>query len=406
MTRPELPVLSPESAVEREPPSLRFEPDNETRFRADYEESALRPRLILHGLGAAMIAATPFYDRFLLHVPESFVEVSRWLQFGWQIPPILFALWCTWYAPMRRWSAPMTVLAMLLVGIGLCLQHVLGRAHDFAVPHEFAALAVAAVCMLGRLRLRYLLPWASLLILTVSAMQLYGLEFSSAAFYNVISIWMLFLLSVIAAYLLESSARETWRQRGLLETQAALDGLTSLPNRRHFDRTLVQLLRQAARERKNVALMLLDVDHFKAYNDRYGHPAGDEVLRRISRWMEDSMRRPQDFCARIGGEEFAAVWFDARMDAAPALASRLRAGITELGIEHAGAVNRNVVSASAGFVQIVSPGTEDAANAVAAEMVEEADRALYEAKRGGRDRMVEVGHSIARRAGPALGPMM
>lgn len=398
--------MSPESAAEREPSSLRFEAENEQRFRDHYEHSATRPRLILHGLGAAMIAATPFYDRFLLHVPESFVEVSRWLQFGLQIPPILLAMWCTWYAPMRRWSAPLTVLAMILTGIGLCLQHVIGRMHDFHVPHEFAALAVAAVCMLGRLRLRYLMPWAGLLTLAVSVIQLYGFDFSSAAFYNVVSIWMLLLLSVTAAYLLESSARENWRQRGLLESQAALDGLTSLPNRRHFDRTFVQLLRQAAREHKNVALMVLDVDHFKAYNDRYGHPAGDECLRRIARWMEQSMRRPQDFCARIGGEEFAAVWFDARMDFAPMLAAKLRAGITDLGIEHVGGVHRSVVSASGGFVQIVSPSNEEAAAAFASEMVQQADQALYEAKRGGRDRMVEVGHAVVRRRGPALGPLI
>lgn len=398
--------MSHAPAAERESPSPQVEAYDEGAFRSDYEDSARRPRLILHGLGVAMIAATPFYDRFLLQVPEAFVGISRLLQFGLQIPPILFAMWCTWYPPMRRWSAPATVLAMLLAGTGLSLQHVLGRSYDFHVPHEFVALSVAAVCMLGRLRLRYLLPWATLLIVSASVMQLYGLDFSSAAFYNVISIWMLFLLSAIAAYLLETSARENWRQRRMLETQAALDALTSLPNRRHFDRTLVQLLRQAARERKNIALMLLDVDHFKAYNDLYGHPAGDECLRRIARWLAESMRRPQDFCARVGGEEFAAVWFDARMDSAPVLAAKLRAGITELGIEHAGAGKRRVVSASSGFIQIVSPSTEDAAAAVAADMVDQADRALYEAKRAGRDRMVEVGHSIARHRGPILGPMI
>lgn len=410
MTRPELPTLSDESAAERGGVSTPLQAprpvEDEAAFRKDYEESARRPRLILLAMGAALIAVTPFYDRFLLHIPEAFVGLSRLLQFGLQIPPILLALWCTWHAPLRRWSAPTTVLAMMLVGTGLSLQHVLGHTYEFHVPHEFVALTVAAVCMLGRLRLGYLMPWAGLLILSASITQLYGLDFSSAAFYNVIAIWMMFLLAATSAYLLEMSARENWRQRRMLEMQAALDALTSLPNRRHFDRMLVQLLRQAARERKNVALMLLDVDHFKAYNDHYGHPAGDECLRQIARWLALSMRRPQDFCARIGGEEFAAVWFDARMDAAPMLAAKLRAGITALGIEHAGVGKRRVVSASAGFIQVVSSGTEDAATALAADMMDQADRALYEAKRAGRDRMVEVGHSIARTRGPVLGPMI
>lgn len=390
MSDPNLPPLSPELLAERELARLRFGYDEEIQFRADYESAARRSRLTLHVLGASLIGMTPFYDRFLLQIPESFVTFSRLMEFGVAIPAILFAAFMTWSPSLRRWSAPATVLALMAVVMALGFQQVIGPAHGFHVPHDFAALAIAGTCLLGRLRLAYLMPWASVLMVIVSIMQLHGFGYSSGAFYDVISMWMLFLIAAIAAYMLEYSARENWRQKRKLEEQAAHDALTGLPNRRYFDSTFVHLIRQASREQKNVALMILDVDHFKNYNDRYGHPAGDDCLRRIGRSLAEAMRRPQDFSARIGGEEFAVVWFDASSSAAPALAESVRAGISGLGIPHAASPTSAVVSASGGLVQVCSPSTEQAATEVAADLILRADRALYQAKRGGRDRLVDA----------------
>lgn len=403
MSDPNLPRMNPETLAAQELARLRFGVDEESGFRRDYESDALGARLTLLVLGIAMVGMTPFYDRFLLHVPESFVPFSRAMQFGVQIPALLVALLITWYPPTRRWSAPVTVLAMMIVVMGLTFQQVMGPTHGFHVPHDLSALAIAGTCLLARLRLAYLLPWAVAMMGIVSVMHLHGAAYSDGAFYDVISIWMLFLLAVIASYMLEYSARENWRQRRKLENQAAHDALTGLPNRRYFDTTFVQLIRQAARERKNIALMILDVDHFKNYNDRYGHPAGDDCLRRIGHALADGMRRPQDFCARIGGEEFAAVWFDAQIAAGPALAEHVRSAVAEIGIPHAASQTSAVVTASGGFAQLACPSQEDAATEIAADLVLRADRALYVAKRGGRDRLVDAENPPS---GMALTPPM
>ncbi len=389
MSDPNLPSLSPEVIAAHELARLRFAYDEEAQFRIDYEAAALGSRMTLFTMGVVLVGLTPLYDRFLLQIPEAFAGFSHAMQFGVQIPAVLFAMAMTW-ARLRRWSAPATVLAMMLCVMGLTFQQVIGPAHGFHVPHDFAALAIAATCLLGRLRVIYLLPWASALMVIVSVMQLHGFGYSAGAFYDVISMWMLFLLVSIATYMLEYSARENWRQRRKLEEQAAHDALTGLPNRRYFDTMFVHLIRQAAREHKNIALMILDVDHFKNYNDRYGHPAGDDCLRRVGRCLGDAMRRPQDFCARIGGEEFAAVWFDAQIASGPALAEKVRASISDLGIPHAASPTSAVVSASGGLIQLACPSQEDASTEIATEMILRADRALYQAKRGGRDRLVNA----------------
>jgi len=143
---------------------------------------------------------------------------------------------------------------------------------------------------------------------------------------------------------------------------------------------------EAARERKTVALLLLDVDHFKSYNDLYGHPAGDEALRRIAAWLAQGVRRPQDFCARLGGEEFAAVWFNPMPPNARWLSEQLRQGIGALAIPHAQGV-AGVVSASGGLVELDPPTLDRPTQAVAEELMRRADRALYAAKAAGRDQL-------------------
>lgn len=403
MSDPNLPEQSPDVLAAQELAWLRFGYDEEAQFRLEYEASARGPRMVLLAMGLVLAGTTPLYDRFLLHIPESFVAFSRTMQFGVQVPALLFAMAMTWWAPLRRWSAPATVLAMMASVMALSFQQVIGPAHGYSVPHDFAALAVAGTCLLGRLRLKYLLPWALALILIASIMQLHGFAYSSEALHDVISMWMILLLAVIAAYMLEYSARENWRQRRKLEEQAAHDALTGLPNRRYFDSMFVHLIRVAARERKNIALMILDVDHFKNYNDHYGHPAGDDCLRRVGRWLGEAMRRPQDFCARIGGEEFAAVWFDAQLASGPWLAEKLRAGVAELAIPHAASSTSAVVSASGGLVQLACPSQEDASTEIATDLILRADRALYQAKRSGRDRLVNA--DDPRRDMPVLPPI-
>lgn len=169
-----------------------------------------------------------------------------------------------------------------------------------------------------------------------------------------------------------------------LEVLAATDGLTGIANRRHFDEELFTEWRQAAREGTSLGLLLLDLDHFKRFNDHYGHPAGDECLRRVAGTIASTIRRPGDRPARYGGEEFAVILPSTDLAGALDVAERVRAGIEAMAIPHEGNES-GVVTASIGAAVIApAPGSPIATSLLIAAV----DRALYEAKRTGRNRVV------------------
>jgi diguanylate cyclase (GGDEF)-like protein len=158
------------------------------------------------------------------------------------------------------------------------------------------------------------------------------------------------------------------------------DGLTELANRRRFDEYLAEQLAVAARQRRPLALLLVDVDHFKAYNDHYGHVAGDESLKRIAAALRDCCQRPTDLAARYGGEEFALILPETDLAGAGRLAEAARAAVARLGIEHAASGAGPRLSVSIGVAALTSPFEQSAEQLIVA-----ADAALYRAKDLGRN---------------------
>ena len=168
-----------------------------------------------------------------------------------------------------------------------------------------------------------------------------------------------------------------------LNTLAMEDGLTGLANRRQFDVALDTEFGRAVRNASTLALILLDVDRFKEYNDIYGHTAGDECLQKICRTIANvAARRPGDLAARYGGEELAVLLPGTDVEAAALLAERIRAAVRALEIEHVGAID-GFVTLSAG-VDALRP---EAGAVQPKELVRGADKALYVAKSGGRNRV-------------------
>lgn len=377
--------LSADTSLTRALNRLEFAAPLEQNFREDYEASSLSSRLILLALSVVAVALTPLYDAWFLHPPQGFIGVSRSLQFGLQIPGLLLAALSCWWMPLRRYAVPLTVFGALCVSGGLFTQRIIGADFGYAVPFNFAMITIAAVYSLARIRFIIWFPWALAIVVGACTAELITFGASSESFYNCLSLAIMFFMLSAGGYLLERTARENWYRRRQLSMLALHDPLTGLPNRRHFDHMLLQLIRAAARERGNVALMLIDIDEFKAYNDHYGHPAGDACLRRIGEWLGSQMRRPHDFCARIGGEEFVAVWSDAKPADARRLAAALRDGITRLGIAHEGLGAGQVVTASGGFVEISAPEPVQAASGIAKLLVRRADDLLYKAKGAGRN---------------------
>ena len=159
-----------------------------------------------------------------------------------------------------------------------------------------------------------------------------------------------------------------------LSRMATTDGLTGLANRRHLDETLARAVANADRGGRPLSVLLLDVDHFKSYNDTFGHPAGDRVLKGVAGQLQ-AVLRSGDLPARFGGEEFIAVLPGADAAQATRVAERLRRAIEEASWPG------RPVTASLG-VATLGPATSDAASLVAA-----ADRALYDSKARGRNRV-------------------
>ncbi|MGF3026400.1 GGDEF domain-containing protein [Methylobacterium aquaticum] len=164
------------------------------------------------------------------------------------------------------------------------------------------------------------------------------------------------------------------------------DALTGLANRRHLDTVLAEAIRHHARTGEPLSLILLDVDAFKAFNDRYGHIEGDACLTRVAAALTGALRRDRDLAARYGGEEFACVLPNTTEAEALAVADRLRAAIAALAIPHAASPVAAVVTASIGVLT-----TACAADATPLDLIRAVDRFLYRAKREGRDRVVGAG---------------
>ena len=166
-----------------------------------------------------------------------------------------------------------------------------------------------------------------------------------------------------------------------LKRLARIDVLTELANRRWFDQWLEQRWRAAARDGGTLVVLMLDVDYFKRYNDAFGHPAGDAVLRRVGQVIRESVMRPLDMPARYGGEEFAVILSSSDVDGAVAVAERIRAAVVALDVEHPDSPF-GVVTLSIGVALIEPAQCGPHAN------IHAADAALYRAKAEGRNRVV------------------
>lgn len=167
-----------------------------------------------------------------------------------------------------------------------------------------------------------------------------------------------------------------------LKTLALTDPLTSVDNRRAFDRTMESEWNRGLREQTPVAVILLDIDHFKLYNDSYGHQGGDECLKQVGAAIKSAVTRTSDSVARYGGEEFAVVLPNTTTTGAATVAEEIRAAIEGLNLEHRASRTADRVTASMGVASVVP-----AADLTPQGLIERADQALYQSKENGRNQV-------------------
>ncbi len=187
--------------------------------------------------------------------------------------------------------------------------------------------------------------------------------------------------------LVEARTAALERANAALETLSNTDELTGIANRRAFDRVLGEAWRRAARAGSPLGLLMIDLDTFKRYNDRYGHLAGDRCLERVARILAGSVRRAGDLAARFGGEEFAVLLPDAGDEAAAEVAAAIQRKVWTLALAHH--------DAPSGMVTVsIGVAVETAFAGSPLDLVRRADAALYRAKREGRDRVVRDATAI------------
>jgi len=231
------------------------------------------------------------------------------------------------------------------------------------------AMHVVGVQMVPAFNERLVLPAMSLVAATAvfTLMANYAMEYDERQRY------------MLSRRRLRLMAELADAQRRLHEL-SRVDPLTGLANRRHFQEHMHQVWQRAAHDGREVAIIMLDVDHFKRYNDRYGHPAGDRCLAQVAQAIQPCLRGPHDLIARYGGEEFIAVLHQADLDAATQVAQRIRQAVADQGIPHEASPTAGTVTVSVGVACCkAGPAHNDAA------LLAAADAALYAAKHAGRN---------------------
>ncbi len=215
-----------------------------------------------------------------------------------------------------------------------------------------------------------------------------------------------FIAKPIRGPLLLARVKTQLRIKGMqdqLRQWASIDGLTGIANRRTFDDTFAREWKRAARTGDALCLLMLDVDHFKRFNDHYGHPAGDACLRSVAQALRGVVRRPADLVARVGGEEFAILLPHTTGAGAEQVAADVLQAVRSLGIAHAKSSTAAWVTVSVGIGVCDAGG---AAAGSAADLTRCADQALYHAKGAGRDRAMrlrfdDAGHPVQAQEVPA-----
>jgi len=365
------------SELRRDFPDLRFSPELENEFQTFHLER-VRSRVRFFQLAICALAIAEAIHLVVMDgVPLNDV-LYGWL--GVVVPVCLFLVWASWssyyeriYLPVARVAVPAFAIASAM---GVANRSV--GAH----PDQFYFLTTYSIALffLGGQLFREALLATGAMVVACGATLAYTGEAAGSVIYYVV---VLTITGAVGAFVyrgVERQLRISFLERGLMGEMVARDGLTGLKNRGAFDDYFPRMWQQALRDRRSLALLLIDVDHFKPYNDRYGHQAGDQALRRVAQVVQGFARRPLDIAARYGGEEFVLALFDLSAENVREMADQLRKSIHALNIMHEDSATALFVTASIG-VAIVGPRIGRSPDGA----VQVADEALYSAKRSGRN---------------------
>jgi diguanylate cyclase (GGDEF)-like protein len=350
-----------------------FAPRLEAEYTAAHLQRARWRLRIWHTLSAFL--ATVFCVADLSRV--GIAAPIAWVDVGVLLPIAVGLAWVAWSNGYERHY--LRAAGMLLpVFVGLIAAYV-AMAMGRGGSEHLSVLTVNLVGVFFFTGLFYraaLIATASAFLIFICVALIVPLPFDTL----LRSVVVMSLTSGVAALIafdVEKAYRISFLEGALLTELVARDGLTGLMNRRAFDEHLMRVWKQALRDQRALGVLMIDIDHFKLYNDTHGHQAGDEIIRKVSQTIQAFSRRPLDLAARYGGEEFSVILYDLAAEHVTDLAERLRQNV-------AAAAGGTTVSVGAGIAVPTLGRTPQG-------LVLMADQALYDAKRAGRNCVVFKG---------------
>jgi len=384
--------------------SLSFSDSLEEEFRKYYSQSGVSRARLIPGF-AIIMTLIAMGMRLAGDGPQ--LTMNLW-DVGFFLPLLLATLYASTLP--NRYKLYQALLALTGLFSGLVVASLYFRPNLGGMPSYFAMEVawIFAIWLIIGLRFRR----TATVALMISGAHLFGIFFQNTELrvigYETVMMILVNGIGAISCYQLELGVRRSFleskelselnKELGVL---AQLDGLTGLNNRRSYDTFIERIWSQCKRDHVSLTLLLIDLDHFKAFNDQYGHQAGDDALKAVAKVIKSTAKRPFDFAARYGGEEFIIALYGtpeyyggaAATDASRALAESLRASIQQLKIPHEKSSTSKYLTVSIGVAVILPEAERSLAGSV-----QMADEALYQAKEDGRNRVVvtESGTALVR----------
>jgi len=370
----------------------------ERHFRNSYSRRYRFQSLLAMKVALALFALFAVLD-WLLY--PQLVKPLWGIRFGFAFPALLLIFFLLAGKAYFRHGQQLMVLSLIVVNLAVVAMTVM------VIPAQMNDVYVAGlmlVALYGYTVARLRFAWATAgNWFGVIAYNLANIWWGDASHWDLVA-GNFFCVSanvmgMVASYSMEYDSRRGFllqqqlrRERSQLnllnrhlEKQALTDELTDLANRRSFFEHLHEEWRRARRDRQYLALVMIDVDHFKEFNDTFGHQAGDECLKQLAAVFQQHARRAGDVPARFGGEEFVLLLPDTTLQSACEAAEDLRKGVAgmEINISQQGLLVGQHITISCGIAVVVPEGEENPESLLA-----QADKALYQAKEQGRNRVV------------------
>ncbi len=366
---------------------IYFTPALETQFREEQRASNLLPRVLICAIAVICYGSAPLWAGWVFGLPPASEKLAAVLCLSVVAPVHLLA-----GAAQYRWVTSEAAEFFLLVAFSIQLAFLeLIRVHASTLGLHLGPMLTASTVVSIYSMINLSLPKRSGLLVAYFAILFSSYLMSADPRTHLgVGEWLgavlLVSLSLVGSMFFRISVRRGWAANRLLEVSATQDILTGLPNRLAFLNHLQTYLASARRYDKICLMALVDLDHFKKINDRYGHEYGDGVLMEVGLCLSQFSRRAGDIVARFGGEEFAIFLYDCKLEGAKSRLNDLLDSVCDLGIDHEDN-HGGIVTVSVGAAML-SP------TATMSQAYQAADKHLYEAKSSGRNRIVFDPHIV------------